>query len=123
MAVEAEIIMAREALARVGLGHLAPEGPHSWGEYRVHWTGYPPPLFGHHATYGYGPLDDPDKPDPDRRGVGRRYQAVHQVSQHTCSGPVLFAWNLDARRGGLVVSIVELADRKGWTALRAGITG
>jgi len=116
-----EVITAREALTRIKLGQLAPEG-WAWANVLVDWTGYPEPLWGHAAVYGYGPMERPDQPDPERRGVGRLYQSVHQVSQHSCSGPVLFSFSRYQARGSIVVSIVELEDRGG-TALRAGMTG
>lgn len=86
--VRGEVITAAEALARVGLADLAGDHEHRT---LVDWTGTPQPFAcGHTDTYGYGPLDRPD--ENDRQGKGRRYQGLARVSQHVCSGPVLWSW-------------------------------
>jgi hypothetical protein len=120
LGVEGEIITEAEALRRVGLGDLAPDETHH-ARY-VEWKGYPQPFHcGHTAVYGFGPLDDPEK--NDRRGSGRRYQENVRVSQHHCSGNVLFSWGgvglstrYDGRKyayrlnSGMAVSVDTIPD-------------
>jgi hypothetical protein len=121
-----EIILAAEALARVGLADLATATEHRW---LVEWVGFPKPFScGHTDVYGFGPLDRPDDPDNEKRGVGRRYQDRVRVSQHYCSGPVLWSWQGVSENSGfrlgtsLVVSFVETVDSKR-PCLRIGWSG
>lgn len=108
-----EYVTVSQALARVGLGDLAPDYGADW---IVGWTGYPQPFAcGHTAIYGFGPLDSEEK--NDSRGAGRRYQQLARVSQHVCGGHVLFSWARYSGdkspfqlRGGLAVVVTETDD-------------
>ncbi len=120
--ITGEVITAAEAFERVGLKIR----PHWAEDTYIHWTGYPT-LFdcGHTATYGFGPLDDPD--NNDARGSGRRYQEEVRIGQFWCSGAVLMSWSLvDSRhkwvaRNAVVVSVDETPDGKR-PCLKAHIT-
>lgn len=123
-----EIILAADALVRVGLADLAT--PY---EFRalVRWTGYPRPFpCGHTAAYGFGPLDRPELHESRENlihGKGRRYQQTVRVNQYQCSGDVLFSWQGWSEHGhsintSLVVSIDTLPDDKR-TCLKIGWTG
>lgn len=121
-----EIITLQEALARIGLEDLSAP----WSSVWVEWTGYPRPFAcGDTEEYGYGP--ERGDAEPDCRGLHRAYRGLHRVSRSTAGGPILYSWQRwsepqDGKspfrlRGGAVVSVVSLIDRKG-TALRVGLT-
>jgi hypothetical protein len=86
---EVEVITIKEALTRIHLEGLIPNG--NGAETLVAWTGYPKPFScGHDGVRGFGPLQEGK--ENNSKGSGRAYQEKCRVNQHFCSGPVLFYW-------------------------------
>lgn len=89
MKKNAEIITVREALTRLHLEGLIPDGGRA--DWLVEWSGYPKPFAcGHDRVRGFGPLHE-DKPN-DQYGSARWYQEKCRVNQFLCSGAVLFSF-------------------------------
>jgi hypothetical protein len=139
----AEIITVAEALTRIGLASLIDEAnPYRFQQTFVGWDGYPTPFAcGHTGVYGFGPIYDESKTN-DHKGSARAYQERVRVSQHLCSGDVLFdfpvyrktdsptAWldvvTVTAGRfcrvnSSMVISIDTIPDYKS-TCLKLGFT-
>lgn len=117
-----EIITVREALTRVYLEGLIPESDYQ-ADSLVAWKGYPVPFAcGHNGKRGFGPLDE--SKENNSKGKGRRYQEQCRISQHFCSGAVLFNWQLVAAskkhylNGSVSVSIDHPPDCKIDTVLK-----
>jgi hypothetical protein len=117
MSQKPEIITLSEALSRIGLGDLLPDGD----RHMVGWNGYPRPFAcGTTEVRGEGPFAaGVSESDNDSKGCARLYQERVRVSREVCNGNVLFSWSLYSHgidgtffrlNSGVAISVRETDD-------------
>lgn len=103
--VQGEIITLREALDRLGLDIVS-----TADDALIEWKGYPKPFACGHT-----------------RLAKEGYASTIRVSQHRCSGTVLFAWRcVSSAKPHFALNcgaFVSIDTREGDTFLHAGIYG